>query len=110
VIDKGEENDCTLHRRGRSGRRKPPRLRERVSHTTNKELADAGAKHIAGGFDNAVSLVGIPPKNRYVVIQFDSMDALQKWWQGPAGAFVRECLKKYGNAGWRLIAANGVQE
>jgi hypothetical protein len=29
---------------------------------------------------------------------------------GPAGAFVRECLKKYGNAGWRLIAANGVQE
>jgi uncharacterized protein (DUF1330 family) len=76
----------------------------------NKELADAGAKHIAGGFDNAVSLVGIPPKNRYVVIQFDSMDALQKWWQGPAGAFVRECLKKYGNAGWRLIAANGVQE
>ena len=70
----------------------------------------AGAKHIAGGFDNAVSLVGIPPKNRYVVIQFDSMDALQKWRQGPAGAFVRECLKKYGNAGWRLIAANGVQE
>jgi hypothetical protein len=25
-------------------------------------------------------------------------------------AFVKECLKKYGNAGWRLIAANGVQE
>jgi uncharacterized protein (DUF1330 family) len=75
-----------------------------------QELADAGAKIIAGGFDNAVSLVGIPPKNRYVVIQFDSMDALQKWWQGPAGAFARECLKKYGNAGWRLIAANGVQE
>jgi hypothetical protein len=72
----------------------------------NKELAGSGTKHIAGGFNNAVSLVGMPPKNRYVVIQF----ALQNWWQGPAGAFVRECLKKYGNAGWRLIAANGVQE
>jgi hypothetical protein len=35
----------------------------------NKELAEAGAKHIAGGFDNATSLVGIPPKNRYVVIR-----------------------------------------
>jgi hypothetical protein len=34
----------------------------------NQELADAGAKHIAGGFDNTVSLVGIPPKNRYVVL------------------------------------------
>jgi uncharacterized protein (DUF1330 family) len=74
-----------------------------------KELADAGAKLIAGGFDKAVSLVGIPPKNRYVVIQFDSMDALEKWWQGPAGAFVRENMKKYG-VGTRLIAANGVQE
>jgi uncharacterized protein (DUF1330 family) len=75
----------------------------------NQELADAGAKHIAGGFDNAVSLVGIPPKNRYVVIQFDSMDSLQKWWQGPAGAFVRENIKKYGVA-TRFIAANGVPE
>jgi uncharacterized protein (DUF1330 family) len=75
----------------------------------NKELADAGAKHIAGGFDKAVSLVGIPPKNRYVVIQFDSMDALQKWWEGPAGAFERENIKKYA-MGPHLIAANGVQE
>jgi uncharacterized protein (DUF1330 family) len=75
----------------------------------NKELADARAKHIAGGFENSVSLVGIPPKNRYVVIQFDSMDALQNWWQGPAGAFVRENMKKYAT-GVRMIAANGVQE
>jgi uncharacterized protein (DUF1330 family) len=75
----------------------------------NQELADAGAKHIAGGFDNTVSLVGIPPKTRYVVIQFDSMDALQKWWQGPAGAFVRENIKKYA-VGTRPMAANGVQE
>src|SRR6516162_5811939 len=66
----------------------------------NKELADAGAKHIAGGFDNAVSLIGIPPKNRYVVIQFESEERLDKWWQGPSGAFVREKT-----AGWRLIAA-----
>jgi uncharacterized protein (DUF1330 family) len=74
----------------------------------NKELADAGAKHIDGGFDNAVSLVGIPPKNRYVVIQFDSMDAA-KVVAGPAGAFVRENKKKYA-VGIRMIAANGVQE
>jgi uncharacterized protein (DUF1330 family) len=71
----------------------------------HKELDDAGAKIIAGGWDNAVSLVGIPPKNRYVVIQFQNMEALDKWWQGPSGAFVREKLKQYGNVGWRLIAA-----
>jgi hypothetical protein len=29
---------------------------------------------------------------------------------GASRSLVRECLKKYGNAGWRLIAANGVQE
>jgi uncharacterized protein (DUF1330 family) len=46
-----------------------------------KELEDAGAKLIAGGFDKTVSLFGIPPKNRYVVIQFESMNALEKWWQ-----------------------------
>jgi hypothetical protein len=39
------------------------------------ELEDAGAKIVAGGFDNAVSLAGIPPKNRYVVIQFGNMEA-----------------------------------
>ena len=75
----------------------------------NKELEDAGAKHIAGGFDKTVSLFGIPPKNRYVVIQFESMNALEKWWQGPAGAFVRENTKKYAT-GARWIAAEGVQE
>jgi uncharacterized protein (DUF1330 family) len=70
-----------------------------------KELENAGAKIVAGGFDNAVSLIGIPPKNRYVVIQFESEEGLDKWWQGPSGAFVREKTKQYGNAGWRLIAA-----
>ena len=37
------------------------------------------------------------------------MNALEKWWQGPAGAFVREGMKKYGY-GARFIAADGVQE
>jgi uncharacterized protein (DUF1330 family) len=82
---------------------------ERFLTQAYKELASAGAKLIAGGFDKTVSIVGIPPKNRYVVIQFDSMDALQNWWQGPAGAFVRENIKKYG-VGTRLMAVNGVQE
>jgi hypothetical protein len=38
VSDKGDENDRTLHRRGRSGRRKPRRLRERVSHTSQPRI------------------------------------------------------------------------
>jgi hypothetical protein len=36
------------------------------------------------------------------------MDALQKWWPGPAGAVVREDIKKY--AVFARLAANGVQE
>jgi uncharacterized protein (DUF1330 family) len=75
-----------------------------------KELEEAGAKLIAGGFDKTVSLVGIPPKNRYVVIQFESMKALENWWQGPAGAFVRENTKKYGGGVARYLAADGLQE
>jgi uncharacterized protein (DUF1330 family) len=77
---------------------------------SHKELDNFGAKIVAGGWDNAVSLVGMPPKNRYAVIQFDSMEALDKWWQGPSGAWVREKVKQYGNAGWRLIAAKDVRE
>jgi uncharacterized protein (DUF1330 family) len=71
----------------------------------HKELEEVNAKIVGGGFNNAAALIGLPPKNRFVVIQFENVEALQKWWDGPSGAFVREKLKAYGNAGGRLTAA-----
>ncbi len=57
----------------------------------HKELEDAGAKIVAGGFDNAVSLTGTPPKNRYVVIQFREHGSIG---QMVAGTLGRICQRK----------------
>jgi uncharacterized protein (DUF1330 family) len=71
----------------------------------HRELEEAGAKIVGGGFDNAAALTGMPPKNRFVVIEFPTKAALEKWWNSPAGAWARENIKKYANAGNRMIAA-----
>ena len=71
-------NDRTFHRRDRSERGKPERLRQLFLPQANKELEDAGAKHIAGGFNETVSLFRYSPKNRYVVIQFEELNASGK--------------------------------
>jgi uncharacterized protein (DUF1330 family) len=43
-----------------------------------KTTAAAGGRFLARG--KAISLSGEPPKGRLVIVQFESMDQLQKWW------------------------------
>jgi hypothetical protein len=39
-------------------------------------------KYLAGGFEKAVGLSGIPPAKRYVIVEFDNMDKAKGWYEG----------------------------
>ena len=43
-----------------------------------KGIADAGGKYLAGGFNKTTTLVGAPPPNRVVIIQYPDPDFLEK--------------------------------
>ena len=63
---------------------------KRLTKTAVHEADDAqhqaaGAKYIAGGFNKAVALSGAPVANRYVVLQFDSVDKAQPMVQQRSG-------------------------
>jgi uncharacterized protein (DUF1330 family) len=71
-------------------------------------IPEYGGKYIAVGFNKARLLLGEPPvANRYVIIQFDSAEALQKWWDGPGGDFSKNIGSKY--ATFRTLAVEGVE-
>src|SRR5271165_3778817 len=52
---------------------------ENYLKATQKDIADHGGKYVAGGYNKAVSLVGNPPPNRVVILQFANMDAVKAW-------------------------------
>jgi uncharacterized protein (DUF1330 family) len=47
-----------------------------------KALEEGSGKYIVRG-GMTVSLQGTPPANRFVVLQFESMDKAQAWWDSP---------------------------
>ena len=52
-----------------------------VAPVAEKTTAEAGGRFLARG--KPVSLSGEPPKGRLVIVQFENMDQLQKWWNNP---------------------------
>ena len=46
---------------------------------TLKDIADHGGKFLAGGFDKTLSILGNPPPNRVVILEFANMDTVKKW-------------------------------
>jgi uncharacterized protein (DUF1330 family) len=75
---------------------------------TLKSLKDASAKYLAGGYDKAVGLSGMPPANRYVIVQFDNMDKAKAWYDGGQRELERTVGSKYGD--FRIIAVEGVNQ
>ena len=43
-----------------------------------KGIADAGGKYLAGGFNKTTTLIGAPPPNRVVIIQYPDPDSWNK--------------------------------
>jgi uncharacterized protein (DUF1330 family) len=64
-----------------------------------------GSRHIAHGF--AVSIDGIQPKNRLVIInQWDTLEQIETWFNSPEYQKAREVGNKY--ASFQIIAVDGL--
>lgn len=64
-----------------------------------------GSRHIAHGF--AVSIDGIQPKNRLVIInQWDTLEQIKTWFNSPEYQKAREVGNKY--ASFQIIAVEGL--
>jgi uncharacterized protein (DUF1330 family) len=70
-----------------------------------KAAKDQGGKYLALG-GKTVSFAGAPPAPRVVVIQFESMDKVQTWWNSAARRDASAIGDKYGT--FRTYAVEGV--
>jgi uncharacterized protein (DUF1330 family) len=52
---------------------------ENYLKATTKDISNHGGKYLAGGYDKTVSLVGDPPPNRVILLQFANLDAVKAW-------------------------------
>jgi uncharacterized protein (DUF1330 family) len=75
---------------------------------TLKTMKEAGGKYLAGGFEKAVGLSGIPPANRYVIVQFDNMGKAKDWYEGGQRELERTVGSKY--ADFRIIGVEGASQ
>jgi uncharacterized protein (DUF1330 family) len=61
-----------------------------------KSILDGGGKFIARG-GKTVSFLGAPPASRVVLIQFESIDKAQAWFNSPADKAAQTIGDKYAN-------------
>jgi uncharacterized protein (DUF1330 family) len=69
-----------------------------------KAIAEAGGKYLARG-GATVPLTGSPPPARFVLLQFESIDKAQAWWDSPSRKEAQVIGDKY--ALFRIFAAEG---
>jgi uncharacterized protein (DUF1330 family) len=82
----------------------PDNYTKEVIPVAAKTIAAAGGRFLARG--KAISLFGEPPKGRFVIVQFESMDQLQKWWNNPEWQAAHKKGEQY--AKFRDMAIEGV--
>jgi uncharacterized protein (DUF1330 family) len=70
-----------------------------------KAIAEGGGKYVVRG-GKTVSLSGTPPAARVVVLEFESLDKAQAWWDSPGRKDSQAIGDKY--ATFRIFAAEGV--
>jgi uncharacterized protein (DUF1330 family) len=69
-----------------------------------KDIQAAGGKYVVRG-GNPVTLQGAPPTSRVVVLQFDSAEKVQVWWNSPSHRAAESVAAKY--AMTRAFAVEG---
>ena len=79
---------------------------ENFQKATHKDILNHGGKYLAAGYNKTVSLVGDPPPNRVVILQFPNMDAVKEWREEGAMDMENTVGSKY--AKFRIYAAEGV--
>jgi uncharacterized protein (DUF1330 family) len=65
-----------------------------------------GGRYVAAAAGNAITLVGDPPKARFVVIAWDSTEQLMTWFNSPEYRAARQIGEKY--AKYRNFIVPGV--
>lgn len=73
---------------------------------TKKDIADHGGKYLAGGYNKTLSLLGNPPPNRVVILQFPTIDSVKEWQDQGAMDMENTVGAKY--ASFRVYAVEGV--
>jgi uncharacterized protein (DUF1330 family) len=70
-------------------------------------IKEAGGKYLAGGFNKAIGLIGAPPTNRVILLEFADMDAAKAF-----SAKQRELDAEVGGkyASFRSIGIEGVEQ
>ena len=79
---------------------------ENFQKATHKDILNHGGKYLAEGYNKTLSLVGDPPPNRVVILQFPNMDAVKEWREEGAMDMENTVGSKY--AKFRVYAAEGV--
>jgi len=69
-----------------------------------KAIEEAGGKYVVRG-GKTTSFQGTPPASRIVVLQFESMDKAQAWWDSPGRRSSQSIGDKY--ATFRIFAVEG---
>jgi uncharacterized protein (DUF1330 family) len=69
-----------------------------------KDIQAAGGKYVVRG-GNPVTLQGAPPTSRVVVLQFESAEKVQAWWNSPSHRAAESVAAKYANT--RAFAVEG---
>jgi uncharacterized protein (DUF1330 family) len=67
-----------------------------------------GGKLVAGGYNKAHGLMGDPPANRYLIIQYPSKEASEKHWNESVSKWWDSEGHKY--ASFRAIGVEGVEQ
>jgi uncharacterized protein (DUF1330 family) len=70
-------------------------------------IKEGGGIYLAGGFNKTTALSGTPPGNRVVLIRYENMDALKKWWDGGGRDIQEKVGTKY--ATFRVFAIDGIE-
>ena len=71
-----------------------------------KGIVDAGGKYLAGGFNKTTTLIGAPPPNRVVIIQYPDPHSWKKWWNDRGEKDIKSAEKF---AGFRIYGAEGIE-
>jgi uncharacterized protein (DUF1330 family) len=69
-----------------------------------KEIQEGGGKYMVRG-GNPITLQGTPPASRVVLLQFDSEEKVQAWWNSPSRKNTQTIAEKYATT--RAFAVEG---
>jgi uncharacterized protein (DUF1330 family) len=78
---------------------------ENFLKATKNDISNHGGKYLAGGYNKTLSLVGDPPPNRVVILQFPNMDEVKAWREEGAMDMENTIGSKY--ASFRIYAVEG---